>query len=155
MARRTLLSILTLASLVLSADFAAAQIIIIQPRDPVKDAENNAKAQLSDWVQTYLGRKATEKEIATMMTRLRSGTNPSLVQASILSSDEYYKKHGSDNRSFVAALFTDVLNQKVNVVDKTQLSAKITTLGREKFVIEFLKTAQGAANPLTNPLTNP
>jgi hypothetical protein len=151
MSRRLLRSLLVFCFLVSAAPSGLAQVIIVQPRDPVKDAEDRARSMLTDWVKTYLGRKPTDKEMATMMTRLRNGTNPALVQASILSSDEYYKKSGGTSPAFVTALFNDVLAQKVGIVDRQQLSAQLNVSNRKDFVVNFLKAAMTPNNPFAMP----
>ncbi|MCE9532203.1 MAG: hypothetical protein K8T89_13950 [Planctomycetes bacterium] len=126
---------------------AVAQVIIVPARDPIKEREEYNQRLATDWVRIYLGRKPTEKELALMMQRLRTGASPAAVQASILSSDEYYKKYGN-TQAFINGVFQDVLGRKATAAEILQLSAKVNGMGRARFAAEFV-----AANQL--PLVNP
>ncbi len=142
MSRSMLFSTIAMAGLLVASKSAHAQVIVVQPTNPVKDAETQAKNVITDWYQAYLNRKPSDKEMATHMTKLRGGTNPGLIQAAILSGPEYYKKNGNKNAPFVTALFNDVLSKKIQAADANFMAAQLTTMNRTDFVIEFLKSAQ-------------
>jgi hypothetical protein len=126
---------------------ANAQLIILG-HDWIREREMYNERLATDWVKSYLGRKPTEKELATLMQRLRTGTSPLAVQGSVLSSDEYYKKNGSTTKSFINAVFVDVLGRKVTPQELLQLTAKVNGYGRARFVAEFLASVQG---PILQP----
>ena len=163
MARRPtfVLAALILGGTFLATPSAQAQIII-QPRNPVLDQEEVYRRQVREWVVAYLGRKPNEKELLVLVQRLKTGTSPTAVQAFILASDEFYKKHGGTTQGFIQGLFVDVLGRKATPQEMLQLVAKANGAGRQRFALEFLTVAQGPVNPLmpnpliTNPvLTNP
>jgi hypothetical protein len=140
-----------LAALVCSAaslESAAQAQIIIFGRDFVREREDYFSRVTSDWVKAYLGRKPSEKELAILMQRIRTGTDPLVVQATILSSDEYFKKHGSNTQGFINGLFADVLGRKATKAEILQLQAKANGMGRARFAAEFLTATQG---PLVGP----
>jgi len=149
MTRRTAWMIAAFTFVFLLESTASAQVIIL-PRDATKDKEEFSSKLVNDWVLIYLGRKPTEKEHALLMQRLRTGTNPITVQSSILSSDEYFKKNGSNTQGFINGLFKDILGRKATPAEILQLSAKANGAGRARFAADFLAAAQG---PIANPVT--
>ncbi len=147
MSRKILYSIIALAGFLLAAHTASAQVIVIQPANPMKQAEDQAKAILTDWFKTYLNRKPNGQEMASMMTKLRMGANSSSILLTILSSQEYYKKTGGKNSSFVTALYVDVYGRKPELAVVNTLTADLNSMTRTDYIISFLKNSKIPTNP--------
>jgi hypothetical protein len=128
---------------------ATAQPIIIVPSKPLRDWEEYFGKIISEWHQLYLGRKPSDKEHAQMMQKVRVGTNGIAIQAAVVGSDEYYKKHGSTTQGFMNAVFSDVVGRKATPAEVATLQAQVNRFGRYKFAIELISKAQlPAVNPL-------
>jgi tRNA (mo5U34)-methyltransferase len=62
------------------------------------------------WAMRFLGRKATEAELATGLRTLQRGGTEEGVLASFLASEEYFRRRGGSNRQWLASMAQDVLN---------------------------------------------
>src|SRR5262245_32541266 len=76
----------------------------------------------SDWVQLYLRRNATQREILQITNQLRSGVSPNEVQATILSSSEYYRKSGGNITNWAGWVISDVLGRQSTPQERGTLS---------------------------------
>src|SRR5262245_24401826 len=66
----------------------------------------NYRLLVESWYQLYLRRPADPAGLRDFVDRMRRGAGPIEVQAALLGSDEYFRLHGSRERSWVAALYT-------------------------------------------------
>ena len=121
---------------------AAAQVIIINPRDPIKEREEFMTKMVGEWHQLYLGRKPNEKEQAATMQKLRTGTNAIVVQATLIGGDEFYKKNGGNVDGFIQGVFNSVLGRKATAAEIVMLKAQVNGFGRYKFAVDFLTKIQ-------------
>jgi hypothetical protein len=62
------------------------------------------------WYQTYLGR-APDPGAATWINDLNAGLPPDQVLASILGSDEFYARAGSNPQGYITMLYEDILKR--------------------------------------------
>src|SRR5262249_37124466 len=105
---------------------------------------NGHRALVESWYQLYLHRPADPAGLRESVERLRKGVDPLEVQAGILGSEEYYKLHGARPRSWVAALYADVLDRSPS---PREIQHWVQVLGRSggsraNTAVEFLRTAQ-------------
>jgi hypothetical protein len=149
MIRRILTATVAIAFFAAVHQQAAAQAIIIVPSNPLKDRDEYFGKIINEWYQLYLGRKPSEKEHAQMMQKVRVGTGAIAIQANIIGSDEYYKKHGSSTQGFLNAVFGDVVGRKPTAAEVNMLQAQVNGFGRYRFAVDLLtKTQLPAVNPL-------
>ena len=76
----------------------------------------------SDWVQLYLRRSATQREILLISNQLRSGMSPNAVQANILSSPEYFRRTGSNINVWASSVVQDVLGRPITPYERSLLT---------------------------------
>lgn len=62
----------------------------------------------------YLGRHADSNGSSFFVSQLISGQSNEYVQATILSTDEYFVKNGNNNPAFLHALWKDLLNRDID-----------------------------------------
>ena len=65
-------------------------------------------AQIGQWYQQYLGRAASPREISAWESDLKSGGSLQKVQASLLSSSEFYDQQNDNPERFVNEVYTAV-----------------------------------------------
>ena len=65
-------------------------------------------AQITQWYQQYLGRPASPREISVWESDLKSGGSLQKVQASLLSSSEFYDQQNDNPERFVNEVYTTV-----------------------------------------------
>ena len=65
-------------------------------------------AQIAQWYQQYLGRSASPREISAWESDLKSGGSLQKVQASLLSSSEFYDQQSENPERFVNEVYTAV-----------------------------------------------
>jgi putative lipoprotein len=65
-------------------------------------------AQIGQWYQQYLGRPASPREISAWESDLKSGGSLQKVQASLLSSSEFYDQQNDNPERFVNEVYTAV-----------------------------------------------
>jgi hypothetical protein len=65
-------------------------------------------AQITQWYQQYLGRPASPREISAWESDLKSGGSLQKVQASLLSSSEFYDQQNDNPERFVNEVYTTV-----------------------------------------------
>ena len=65
-------------------------------------------AQITQWYQQYLGRPASPREISVWESDLKSGGSLQKVQASLLSSSEFYDQQNDNPERFVNEVYTAV-----------------------------------------------
>jgi len=105
---------------------------------------NSHRALVESWYQLYLRRPADPAGLRDNVDRLRRGVSPIDVQASILGSEEYFKLHGSRQRSWVAALYADVLDRSPSHREVQNWIQLLQRAGgsRERTAADFLRAAQ-------------
>jgi putative lipoprotein len=76
----------------------------------VRPTGNNLSpsAQIGQWYQQYLGRAASPREISAWESDLKSGGSLQKVQASLLSSSEFYDQQNDNPERFVNEVYTAV-----------------------------------------------
>ena len=148
MTRRFLIAAAAIALFVAADQRAVAQVIIIQ-NDPLKQRDEYFTRIADEWFQLYLGRKPSDKEQAQTLQKMRVGTNPIAIQATMLASDEYYKNHGNSTQGFIQGMFNDLIGRKATPAEVAMLQAQINGFGRYRFAVEFLtKTQLPAVRPI-------
>jgi putative lipoprotein len=98
-------------------------------------------AQIGQWYQQYLGRAASPREISAWESDLKSGGSLQKVQASLLSSSEFYDQQNDNPERFVNEVYTAVegtppspeLSQSL----RSDLEKKPSS--RQQFVLDLLK----------------
>ena len=109
----------------------------------VRPTGNNLSpsAQIGQWYQQYLGRAASPREISAWESDLKSGGSLQKVQASLLSSSEFYDQQNDNPERFVNEVYTAVegtppspeLNQSL----RSDLEKKPSS--RQQLVLDLLK----------------
>jgi hypothetical protein len=101
-------------------------------------------ALVTSWYYLYLDRAPDEHGLWDFVGRLRQGATPEAIQASIMGSAEYYRLHGLRDRSWVAALYTDVLGRSPSPREVLGWLQSLQRLGgsRETTAQEFLRVAK-------------
>jgi uncharacterized protein (TIGR03118 family) len=79
--------------------------------------------QVEDLYQTLLSRPADPVGMLLSVNFLGRGGSPDTVKAVILSSPEYFQKHGGTNAGFMTALFQDVLHRPVDPQTQVALTS--------------------------------
>jgi hypothetical protein len=104
----------------------------------------NYRLLVESWFQLYLRRPADPAGLRVFVDRMRRGAGPIEIQAALLGSDEYFRLHGSRERSWVAALYTDVLDRSPSHREVQDWIQKLRRSGgtRESTAAEFLRAAQ-------------
>ena len=100
----TLLGVLTFA------DFAAAQPPLPPRSYPVPSQyyPEDEHALVRSWYRKYLNREGDPAGVALWVGSLRQGNPPEAVLATILASDEYYRKAGGTPHGLVQTLFLEI-----------------------------------------------
>jgi hypothetical protein len=119
-------------------------------------ATSTAKAQpatdrslVESWYVHYLGRTADPIGFSDQIEALRQGTPPSVVEASILSSPEYYRRNGNTPEGFVIALHRDVLGASPTSTDVAVLSQRAIVSGRNVVATQVLQMRTAFVAPVT------
>lgn len=101
-----------------------------------------------DLYQKYLKRAPSATELNQWVWSFSKGITLTDAQATFLSSDEYFGRHGSNPQGFITALYADILNRAPSPEEMTQWSNNLIRLGgnRQVFVREFLQAAQKRAS---------
>jgi Domain of unknown function (DUF4214) len=111
---------------------------------------NNAQAQvvaqddgalIATWYQRYLGRTPDPSEVAGWLPQLRRGQD---VEASILGSDEYFRRKGNSPEGFVTGLYVDLLSRQPSGQEVQGWLDRLGQNGfnREVLAADFLRAAQ-------------
>jgi hypothetical protein len=105
---------------------------------------NNYRLLVESWYQLYLRRPADPAGLRDFVDRMRRGAGPIEVQAALLGSDEYFRLHGGREGSWVAALYTDVLDRSPSHREVQDWIQTLRRSGgsRESTAAEFLRAAQ-------------
>ena len=93
---------------------------------------------VDSWYHRYLGRHVDPAGRADHVYALRHGTSPTVVEAAILSSPEYYVKNGNTPEGYVAALYRDVLGRRAGSYEFSREVSHVLTRGRNAVALEVL-----------------
>jgi hypothetical protein len=106
--------------------------------------QNDQRALVESWYQLYLHRPSDPAGMRDYLDRLRRGADPLEVQAAFLGSDEYFRLHNSRNRSWVVALYADVLDRSPTPREINHWVQSLNRSGgaRDGTALEFLRAAQ-------------
>src|SRR5205807_9810010 len=96
----------------------------------------------------YLGRTADPIGLQDQLDALRQGTPPSVVEASILSGSEYYRRNGGTPEGFVIALYRDTLGTSPTPSEVAAWSQRAVLSGRNAVAAQVL-----AMRPAVAPVT--
>src|SRR5262245_63112024 len=115
--------------------------VLIASAAPLAQAHEPAVVrQVEFWYTQYLGRTPDPAGLAFHVQSLCDGTPAPTVEASILSSTEYFDRNGCNDQSFVAALYRDVLGVAPTVQQLQQDVHYLQRMGnRAAFTTEFLQ----------------
>ena len=113
----------------------------------VRGGDGSDVGLVESWYRRYLGRGADPIGLHDHLRALRRGTPPLTVEAAILSSDEYYRRHGADPRGFVAGLFYDVLGRPPAPAELADWTAQVARRGRSRVAMQFLRDHHGDLRP--------
>jgi hypothetical protein len=104
----------------------------------------NHRTLVESWYHLYLHRPSDAAGMRDYLDRLRRGQGPLDVQAAMLGSDEYYRLHSNRTRSWVAGMYSDVLDRSPSPRDIQNWMQALNRFGgsREKAAAEFLRSAQ-------------
>src|SRR2546423_14913125 len=97
--------------IMLSAAACVSQAQPLRTRPPT--SMNRYERLASEWVQLYLRRDATPREILMMTNPLRAGMSANEVQATILSSPEYFRQAGGNINTWAKLVGNDVLGRAI------------------------------------------
>ena len=91
-----------------------------------------------DWVRLYLRRNPTPREMLMITNQLRSGVSPNAAQANILSSNEYFRRSGGANGTFIRSMMFDVLGRGPTLLEQSRLMTTIQISGRYQAALDVL-----------------
>jgi hypothetical protein len=126
--------------------------ILIASAAPLAQAHEPAVVrQVEVWYAQYLGRTPDPAGLAFHVQSLCDGTPALTVEASILSSTEYFDRNGGNDLSFVAALYRDVLRVAPTGLQLQTDVYQLQRIGnRAAFTTEFLQTRR-VVTPVPTP----
>jgi hypothetical protein len=106
-------------------------------------ASAGAEAVLVDgWYRVHLGRCADPGGLAGWVGQLRCA-GPEAVRAGILSSDEYYCRHGGTSEGFVTGLYREVLGREPDSREVDSWVCNLRRCGdRRRLALDFLVAAR-------------
>ena len=122
----SLFAILTATTLGIGAGSANAQ------------SPGSERALVDSFYVRYLGRSADPVGLNDQVRALCEGTPPSVVEASILASPEYYHRHGSTPEGFVIGLYRDVLGTPPTATDLNVMVQRTIATGRNAVATQVL-----------------
>ena len=107
----------------------------------------SASAQISQWYQQYLGRSASPREMSAWESDLKSGGSLQKVQASLLSSSEFYDQQSESPERFVNEVYTAVEgappSPEMSQALRSDLEKKPSS--RQQMVLDLLKKYESKA----------
>lgn len=106
----------------------------------------------------YLGRAPSNDELTQWVWAFQKGTTLADAQQTFLSSDDYFARCGRNPNTFVAGLYSEILNRVPNQAEAAAWVGNYNTFrgDRQRLVREFTKAAQLELNrrqPLQMPVT--
>jgi hypothetical protein len=130
--------------------------VLIAAAAPSAQAHEPAQVrQVEAWYAHYLGRAAEPAGLAFHVQSLCDGTPALAVEASILSSTEYFDRNGGNDASFVIALYRDVLGVAPTALQLQHDVHQLQRIGnRAAFTTDFLQTRRVAPVPVTPPVVH-
>lgn len=124
MLRATILGAILLTSL--GAASASAQPNIRPPQQ----RPDRLTRLANEWVQLYLRRNATPRELQLLTNKLRLGASPAAVQATILGSDEYFIRNNRNYNMWAQSVVRDVLGRNPTINEVALLQNAALRYGR-------------------------
>jgi len=122
----------------------AAALLVLGMSNSQANAYGRHDTELVDsWYHRYLGRCPDPCGLNTWVGQLGCGIAPLAVEAGILSSDEYYCRHGHTPVGFVAGLYADVLGRGACAWEVQSWVCRLERCGnRQTLALDFLNAAQ-------------
>jgi hypothetical protein len=120
-----------------------------------RQAENTAlitsteyrNSLVTAWYTKYLQRTADAGGLAGALASLAAGATDEQVIADLVGSTEYFQLHGSDNTSFLYAVFNDILGRAIDVGAKTFFLGQLSFgVSRTNLALELLSSTEYRAN---------
>lgn len=103
----------------------------------------NAEQLVHDWYQLYLHRAPDPGGLAQWVGELNRGTPPELVQATLLASDEYYRRHGGTPHLWIANIFKELLGRTPSRDELRLWLGELARIGaREAVALEILRAGR-------------
>ena len=119
--------------------FIIAAVVLAAFTNPALAIPGDDAALVESWYRRYFGRSADPIGIHDHIRALRRCTPPLTVEASILSSDEYYRRHGATPPGFVTGLFYDILGRPPAQDEVRFWSDQVIRRGRSRVAVQFLQ----------------
>jgi hypothetical protein len=110
---------------------------------PTPARADRAARQIIAWYQRYLDRYPDEAGLSDWTEKLRGGRDPLDVEAEILSSDEYWRRAGSDPMGWVDRLFRDTTGRPPSPRDFRFWADRVRFADRKQIAVDFLRELNG------------
>jgi hypothetical protein len=104
---------------------------------------DRAARQVVAWYERYLDRYPNDAGARDWVEKLRRGRDPLDVEASILSSDEYWRRAGSNPAGFVDRLFRDTAGRPPGPGEFRYWVGRARSGDRKQIAVDFLKQLYG------------
>jgi hypothetical protein len=110
---------------------------------PAPARADRAARMVTAWYQRYLDRFPNDAGARDWVDQLRRGRDPLLVEAGILSSDEYWRRAGSNPIGWVDRLFRDTTGRPPSPWELRFWTDRARFADRERIAVEFLLKLHG------------
>jgi len=120
-----------------------ATLTCLTPAAAQAQTYGDSNSLVDYWYRTYLGRPAESEGLATWANQLNQGVPANQVLATILASDEYYRRAGATPEGFIAQLCNDVLKRAPTTADLDFWIRRMYTEDRPVMILQFLNQHPG------------
>lgn len=100
-----------------------------------------------DWMQLYLRRNPTQRELLTFVNQLRSGMDPNAVQANIVASNEYIRRSGNSPNTWAISMVADTLGRQPTPYERALVVDLVYNYGYYQAALTTLLSRTGPAYP--------
>jgi hypothetical protein len=104
---------------------------------------DRATRQVAAWYQRYLDRYPDEDGLRAWADKLRGGRDPIEVEASIISSDEYWRRSDYDPARFVDRMFRDTTGRPPSERDFRSWVDRVRDGDRQQVAVDLLRSLHG------------
>ncbi len=132
----------------------AIALLAVAPSTVQAQVYGDNTSLVNDWYQTFLGRPADPNAVI-WVGELNSGTPADRVLATILSSDEFYRRAGRTPEGFITLLFTDLLQRPPTPAELDFWVRRMYTEDRATIADEILTQNPGVWVGATTVVTPP
>jgi len=120
-----------------------AALMCLTPATAQAQVYGDSNSLVDYWYRTYLGRAPDPGGMATWANQLNQGVPANQVLATILGSDEYYRRAGGTPENFIAQLYNDLLRRPATGADIDFWVRRMYTEDRPVLVLQFLEQNPG------------